>query len=136
VVEAAINAIAARPRVVVTRARRTLSDHGRPSRQSKVLVIGVSYKPGLGDVGESPALEMIDALAADGVDISYSDPYVDVIATPAAGELLSLQAPAHEHWVLAILHTAHLTDDYSWLVNQPAALDATYKSQLPGAYVL
>lgn len=135
VVDAAMNAIAARPRVVVTHAQRILGDHGKPCRGAKLLVLGVSYKPGLGDVRESPALAIIDMLASDGAVVSYSDPYVEVIH-PSAGEtLFHLPTPATEDWDLVIVHTAHPALDYSWLADQ-TVLDATYRLQVPGAQVL
>jgi UDP-N-acetyl-D-glucosamine dehydrogenase len=136
VVDAAMNAIAARPRAVVAHAQRILGDHGQPCRGAKLLVLGVSYKPGLGDVRESPALAIIEMLAADGADISYSDPYVDVIHTSAGGPMFHLPAPANEKWDLVIVHTAHPTVDYRWLASQQAVLDATYRLQLPGVHVL
>ena len=43
-----------------------LNDHGRPIRGSRILVLGVAYKPGVGDVRDSPALEIIDALLSRG----------------------------------------------------------------------
>jgi len=41
-----------------------------------VAVLGVSYKPGVGDIRESPALKIIDLLLAAGADVSYHDPHV------------------------------------------------------------
>jgi UDP-N-acetyl-D-glucosamine dehydrogenase len=41
-----------------------------------VLVLGVSYKPDVGDVRESPALKLIELLGGLGAEISYHDPYV------------------------------------------------------------
>jgi UDP-N-acetyl-D-glucosamine dehydrogenase len=40
------------------------------------LVLGVAYKRNVGDVRESPALEIINLLVERGADISYHDPYV------------------------------------------------------------
>lgn len=136
IVDAAMNAIAARPRVVVTRAQQILGDQGKPMRRSKILVIGVSYKPGVGDVRESPALEIIDALTRHDVDVSYSDPHVDAIRTPVVGEVFSVESPGSHDWDLVIVHTVHPNVDLSWLVNQPAVLDATYKLRLPGVHAL
>jgi UDP-N-acetyl-D-glucosamine dehydrogenase len=135
VAEAAMKAIAARPRGVVAQAWRALINSGIPLRGAKILVLGVSYKPGIGDVRESPALEIIEMLAADGVDVSYSDPYVDVIHTPTAGQLFHLPTPFESQWDLVILHTAHPDVDYTWLASQPIVLDTTYRLQVPGTHV-
>jgi nucleotide sugar dehydrogenase len=134
VVDAAMKAIAARPGLVAARARQILGEVGVPLGVSRVLVVGVSYKAGLGDVRESPALEIIELLAAGGAEVSYSDPFVQAIRVPTAGTLSSNSAPHEEYWDLIILHTLHPNVDQSWLEGHRAVLDATYKSGLPGAF--
>ena len=47
------------------------------SPASSMNSVGVSYKPGVGDLRESPALKIIRLLRERGAEISYSDPYVD-----------------------------------------------------------
>jgi UDP-N-acetyl-D-glucosamine dehydrogenase len=49
---------------------------GKALSTSKVLVLGVSYKPDIGDMRESPALKVIELLEAAGADVSYHDPHV------------------------------------------------------------
>jgi UDP-N-acetyl-D-glucosamine dehydrogenase len=52
-------------------------NHDRKSLNgSKVLVIGLSYKPDIDDVRESPAAEVIDLLHEHGAEVSYHDPHV------------------------------------------------------------
>ena len=52
-------------------------NHDRKSlKGSKVLVIGLSYKPDIDDVRESPAAEVIELLHEHGADVSYHDPHV------------------------------------------------------------
>jgi UDP-N-acetyl-D-glucosamine dehydrogenase len=131
VVEASMKGIATRPRVVVGHACRALINAGIPLRGAKILVLGVSYKPGIGDIRESPALEIIELLASDGADVSYSDPYVEEIRTPAAGRLLHIPAPRDGRWDLVIVHTAHPDVDHSWLESQPVVFDSTYRLRLP-----
>ena len=43
---------------------------------ARVLVLGVAYKKDVGDMRESPALDVINLLANKGADISYHDPHV------------------------------------------------------------
>ncbi|MGB9589729.1 MAG: UDP binding domain-containing protein, partial [Candidatus Hydrothermia bacterium] len=43
---------------------------------SKILVVGVAYKPDIGDTRESPALDVIKLLMEKGADVSYYDPFV------------------------------------------------------------
>jgi UDP-N-acetyl-D-glucosamine dehydrogenase len=137
VVEAAMTAIAARPRDVVAKARRVLGDSGRPLRGARILVVGTTYKPGVADIRESPALAIIDLLAVEGAHVAYTDPQVDVIQTPAAGRLSHLSHPAEEQWDLVVVHTIHPGQDYGWLSSQPAVLDTTYRlAESVGRHVL
>ncbi|MCK5757084.1 MAG: nucleotide sugar dehydrogenase [Mycobacterium sp.] len=135
VVDAAMNAISARPRAVAARAERILGERGIPCRGARVLVMGVSYKPGVGDVRESPALAIIDMLAEDGAEVSYSDPFVEVVYT-SRGAMFNCTSYAEENWDLVIVHTAHVTTDHTWLKGQESVLDATYRLSLPQAQVL
>jgi UDP-N-acetyl-D-glucosamine dehydrogenase len=43
---------------------------------ARVLIIGVAYKPDIGDVRESPALKLIELLRNAGADVAYHDPHV------------------------------------------------------------
>jgi len=49
---------------------------------SKILFLGVAYKPNINDERESPALEIIDIVAHKGGNTSYHDPYIEKIKTP------------------------------------------------------
>ena len=127
VIEAAMTAIAARPREVVVHARRILADRGSSLSGARVLVVGVAYKPGVADVRESPAIAIIDMLAAEGATVRYTDQHIDMVETPAAGQLFHLPDPAAELWDLVVVHTVHPAQDHRWLSNQPAVLDTTYR---------
>ncbi|WP_231646297.1 nucleotide sugar dehydrogenase [Mycolicibacterium mengxianglii] len=127
VVEAAMTAIAARPKDVVTRAQRVLADHGRPLREARILVVGVTYKPGVADVRESPALAIIDMLLDEGADVSYTDPHVGVLRIESGGVMFGVTEPADEQWDLVLIHTIHPGTDYEWLEDQAMVLDTTYR---------
>jgi UDP-N-acetyl-D-glucosamine dehydrogenase len=43
---------------------------------SKILVLGVAYKPDISDMRESPAIKLIHLLQNAGADVSYHDPHV------------------------------------------------------------
>ncbi len=60
----------------VERIERALNDAELPVRGSKIAILGVSYKGGVGDIRESPALRIIEVLAERGADLVYHDPYV------------------------------------------------------------
>jgi UDP-N-acetyl-D-glucosamine dehydrogenase len=64
------------PFFAVEKIERALNDLSRPVRGSKVLLLGVSYKPGVGDIRESPALKILARLRALGAEPIYHDPHV------------------------------------------------------------
>jgi UDP-N-acetyl-D-mannosaminuronate dehydrogenase len=54
-----------------------LNDQGKAVKGSRVLVVGVTYKPDVADLRESPALDVVAGLRRLGAEVSYADPYVD-----------------------------------------------------------
>ena len=67
------------PAHVTGRISDTLNGVGLALRGAKVLVLGLTYKAGVNDVRESPALRVLERLFAAGADCSYHDPYVDTV---------------------------------------------------------
>jgi UDP-N-acetyl-D-glucosamine dehydrogenase len=53
-----------------------LNDAAKPVRGSKIVLLGVAYKGGIGDIRESPALRIIEELTRRGADLIYHDPHV------------------------------------------------------------
>jgi UDP-N-acetyl-D-glucosamine dehydrogenase len=53
-----------------------LNDHGKPVKNSKILVLGIAYKKNVDDMRESPSVELMQILQDKGAVISYSDPHV------------------------------------------------------------
>ena len=64
------------PLFCLERIERELNGLRKPVNGSKVLLLGVAYKPGVSDTRESPALRIIDLLQARGAEISYHDEHV------------------------------------------------------------
>ena len=64
------------PYFCVEQAERALNEQGKAVKGSKIAVLGVAYKPGVGDIRESPALKIIDRLQSLGAEIAYHDPFV------------------------------------------------------------
>jgi len=67
------------PGYVVDKVANALNDQSRSVRGSRVVVLGVAYKPDVNDVRESPALDVIEILREKGADVVYHDPYVPKI---------------------------------------------------------
>ena len=60
----------------VERIELALNDSAKPIRGSKIAVLGVAYKSGIGDIRESPALRIIEELRRRGADLVYHDAFV------------------------------------------------------------
>jgi UDP-N-acetyl-D-glucosamine dehydrogenase len=93
------------PYFCLEKAERALNDAGKPVRGSRILVLGVAYKGGVGDIRESPALKIIRLLRERGAELSYHDPFVPEL--PELG-LSSAELPGAAEGVdLALIVTAH-----------------------------
>ena len=127
VIEQAMVGIAARPGKVVDRARDVLGEAGLGVTGSRILVLGVTYKPDIDDVRESPALTVIPGLMAAGAQVDYHDPHVPQLRLPD-GTVLEHAADALERaYDLVVVHTAHSTTPTDWVLRQPLVLDTTYR---------
>ncbi|WP_197375414.1 nucleotide sugar dehydrogenase [Mycolicibacterium baixiangningiae] len=125
VTEAAMASIASRPQAVVNRAQGLLADSGRALTGSRILVVGVAYKPAVADVRESPALHIIEELHRRGAEVAFTDVMVESVWT-ASGQLVRETDPAEQDWDLVIAHTLHPAADHAWLSTVPLLLDAAY----------
>ncbi|WP_432677977.1 nucleotide sugar dehydrogenase [Rhodococcus pyridinivorans] len=126
-IEMSMNEIALRPRHVVERVIRALSDRGCRVRGARVLLVGVAYKPDVEDLRESPALEIIEELLHDGAVVSYYDPLIPSVRLRSGAELESVPDPSGVETELVVVHTLHTGADTDWLADQPQVLDATYR---------
>ena len=64
------------PRYVVSKIQDALNRYKKPLNGSKVLILGVAYKPNINDLRESPAFDVIHLLQEKGALVSYYDPFV------------------------------------------------------------
>jgi UDP-N-acetyl-D-glucosamine dehydrogenase len=106
----------------VAKLQRLLNEQARAVRGARIAVLGVSYKPGVADVRESPALKIIELLRELGADVVYHDALVPEFE--AAG-LRSLElADALEGVACAVIVTAQPGIDYDALATElPSLLD-------------
>ena len=68
------------PEFCVERIARALNDHAKPVRGSRIVILGVAYKPGVGDLRESPAIKIMRLLDERGADLVYHDDHVPHLA--------------------------------------------------------
>jgi UDP-N-acetyl-D-glucosamine dehydrogenase len=106
------------PYFCVERIARALNDQAKPVKGSRVAVVGVSYKPGVGDLRESPALRIMRLLRERGAELSYHDEYVPEL--PDLG--LASEWPDEADCVVIV--TAHPDLDVERLVREsPLVVD-------------
>ncbi len=108
----------AQPQYCTARAVRALNDVGKPARGSRILLLGASYKAGVGDTREAPALKMAGILSDLGADVSYHDPHVPEI--PQLGMRSLDLEEALDDCDLAIFVTAHDEIDPALVVARAA----------------
>jgi UDP-N-acetyl-D-glucosamine dehydrogenase len=78
-IDAAHEVNASMPQYVVQKVADALNESGRPIKGSKILLLGVAYKPGVHDTRESPSLEVLRQLILRGGEVSYCDPWVSQV---------------------------------------------------------
>jgi len=101
------------PEHVAERVGDLLNEDRKSINGAKILILGVAYKSNVGDMRESPALDVISILAAKGADVSFSDPHVstfevDGVTYHDAGTEDTTVAAAD----LAVILTDHQAFDY------------------------
>jgi UDP-N-acetyl-D-mannosaminuronate dehydrogenase len=131
-IDAAMTQIAARPSRVTDRVREMLGDLGQSVAGAHVHVVGVAYKPGVADVRESPALEIIDQLRAWGARVTFDDPMV--MSVRVGGDVLSRSRTSELDGRpdLVLIHTRPVGMDLAELTAGHAVLDATFELQGAG----
>ncbi|EYB68153.1 hypothetical protein DEIPH_ctg026orf0057 [Deinococcus phoenicis] len=119
------------PEFVVDKAARVLNDARKPLRGSRILLMGMAYKPDLDDYRESPALEVYRLLRRAGADVHFHDrwtPDIDDHGVQARSvELTDAELGRAD---LVIITTHHSDVDYAHLVDTAQlVLDTRYATR-------
>lgn len=132
VIEHAMTAISHRPMHVVSRVLEELARAGIPAKGACVTLVGVSYKPGVADIRESPALTIAAHLRRAGVHVGGWDAVVAPTAVfdEDGSPLIVEPDPPRGAVDIAVVLTVHPQADHDWLDEVPIVLDATY--EFPG----
>jgi UDP-N-acetyl-D-glucosamine dehydrogenase len=104
------------PLFCVERIERALNEVAKPVKGSRILIIGVAYKGGVGDLREAPALKIVRRLRDLGAEVTYHDPHVPELAelSLASSELDDQLAVAD----IACIVTAHPEIDHERVVRE------------------
>jgi UDP-N-acetyl-D-glucosamine dehydrogenase len=88
----------------------------RAMKGSKILVLGVAYKPNISDMRESPAVKLISLLSNAGADVAYHDPHVPQFAEHG----LDMKSVGYEPtaYDCVVIATDHGSIDYNALVDE------------------
>jgi UDP-N-acetyl-D-glucosamine dehydrogenase len=118
-----------------------LNGRGRAVNGARILALGVAYKRGVGDIRESPALEILASLRKKGAEVAYIDPHVPAIALDGAvlkaAELTESELAAAD---CVLILTDHPEFDYRRIVETAALVidtrNATWGILAPAGRVI
>jgi len=120
-IELAAEVNAEMPRYVVARVTEALNEVEKSVRGSRVLLLGMAYKPNVDDTRESPALDILQLLLQKGADVAYHDPFVDEITLNGGRfESVALTEAELEEADLVVITTDHEAVDYRRVVDRAA----------------
>jgi UDP-N-acetyl-D-glucosamine dehydrogenase len=109
------------PAWVAARIGETLNEQAKPLKGARVLVLGVAYKPDVGDMRESPSLRVMSVLARHDPQLAFHDPYVErVVVNGMPLDRTELTAEALASSDLVALLTPHSAYDLEWLASTGA----------------
>ncbi|MHC4552523.1 MAG: nucleotide sugar dehydrogenase [Planctomycetota bacterium] len=108
------------PHYVVHKVMEALNGKKKSLNGSKVLVLGLAYKPDIDDVRESPSLELIELLKESGARVDYNDPYLPQTHKMREYDLKMkskpLTAAMLKRYDCVLIATNHSDYDYKWIV--------------------
>jgi UDP-N-acetyl-D-glucosamine dehydrogenase len=111
------------PGYVASRIGDALNDAGKPVNGARILILGVAYKPDVGDVRESPSLKVMSLLSRRGADVVFNDPHASRVqlngSILASTELTQREIEAADCVALLTHHGAY---DLDWIADHARLL--------------
>ena len=118
----------AMPDYVIAKIMEALNTKSKALSGSKVLVVGVAYKKNVGDLRESPGVEIIDKLQKLNAKVSYHDPFVETLPKMRKFDLKmsnsKLDYESVSDYDLCVIVTDHDDVDYTVFENAELVVDA------------
>jgi len=118
------------PAWVVQRTMLALNDRGKAVKGSRVLILGLAYKPDVDDVRESPSFELIEQLQDLGAAVDFHDPHAGVVPNTrnykelAGKRSIELSNAALRGYDAVVIATHHAACDWEQIVTHaPLVID-------------
>jgi UDP-N-acetyl-D-glucosamine dehydrogenase len=118
----------AMPQFVVNRVAEALNSRKKSVNGSKILLLGLAYKPNVDDLRESPTFILMDLLKARGATVAYYDPHIpEIHPTREHAHWTGTKSVAWSKKVVArydavVIATAHKAVDYQQLADWAACV--------------
>jgi UDP-N-acetyl-D-glucosamine dehydrogenase len=102
------------PDYVVQKVAFALNSKKKSINDSKILVLGVTYKEDISDIRESPSIKIIEKLENWGAEIAYHDPFVPYLKVSGKifNSLESISKHVLKNFDIVVILTAHSNVDY------------------------
>ena len=105
------------PDYVVSKIADILNQSRRSLKGSKILILGIAYKPDVSDFRESPSLDVIDILKNKGALVSYNDPYIPGLKYEHFDmSSITLDESTMSGFDCVVITTNHSNYDWNWVV--------------------
>ncbi len=118
------------PEFVIERSAEALAAQGKQVDGSRVLIVGLAFKPNVADDRESPSYRLMEGFERQGAEVGYFDPHIPVIhagrqhAKWAGMKSIELNQKTVGRFDLAVIATDHDRVDYRALARwAPAIVD-------------
>ncbi|RYG88093.1 MAG: nucleotide sugar dehydrogenase [Alphaproteobacteria bacterium] len=120
------------PAYVVNKVAMALNEREKSIKGSRILILGIAYKPNVDDMRESPSVEIMEQLRDLGAHIDYSDPHIPSFPKMREHDFVldsvPLDAKAMAEYDCLVLTTHHNAFDYDYLAkNAPLIVDTRGK---------
>ncbi|GGC90835.1 nucleotide sugar dehydrogenase [Enterococcus wangshanyuanii] len=109
---------------VLTKIQESLNGQGKSIKNARILIVGLSYKPNVGDIRESPSLDIYEKLKQKHAKIDILDPFVPSFRD-SQGELISVMQEnncVYSIYDCVVILTKHDSIDYQLLLSESKAI--------------
>jgi UDP-N-acetyl-D-glucosamine dehydrogenase len=124
------------PEYVVQRIADALNSAKKPLNGSRVHLLGVAYKKDVGDVRESPALDILELLVRRGATVTYTDPFVPAMQHGGhTYQSVPFDGTNGACWDCVVVATDHSAFDYDRIASFPLVVDTRNAIKRAGGQV-